>query len=697
MEQHADRGRVVAIVGNPNCGKTTIFNELTGLRQKVGNYPGVTVEKKEGIVRDDRGGELTLIDLPGTYSLTANSPDEQIASDALLGKGAHVRKPDGVVCVVDATGLERGLYLVSQIIDQRYPLIIVLNMADAAERAGIRIDIPRLSTMLGVRVIPTVGSKGIGMAELREALRADMRISPAVRKWQLPDAVREEHEELAGLLVRSTHADESVAYHDAAALLSTPRPLDEYHGRIPASVLDHVRQDHERLGGLGFDRHSVFVESRYAWVHSIADRVVASAPAARSMTDRIDAVVTHKVWGIVIFLALMMLMFQSIFTWAEVPMQLIGEGFGRLGGAVGRLIPPGDLHDLLVDGAITGVGAVVTFLPQIMLMFFFMGILEDSGYMARAAFIMNRVMGRVGLHGKAFIPLLSSFACAIPGIMATRTIENSRDRLVTMLVAPLMSCSARLPVYSLLIAAFIPSTLVFGFWNLQGIVMISLFLLGVLAALLVAAVFKRTILRGESPEFILELPPYRWPSFRSIFIQMWSRAKIFLRSAGTIILAVSIVLWFLSTYPKLHHGTPSEKLSYSAIGRAGHVIEPVIRPLGFDWKVGIGILSSLLQREVFVSSISTIYNVQVGADTPHELKVKMQDDRDPVTGLPTFSVLTAIGVLVYYVLAMQCMSTLAVMRRETNGWKWPLIQLVYMNALAYGAAFVVYRVGLMLG
>ncbi len=697
MEQQSGRGRVVAIVGNPNCGKTTIFNELTGLRQKVGNYAGVTVEKKEGFVRDDRGGELTLVDLPGTYSLFANAPDEQIASDALLGKGGRIRKPDGVVCVVDATSLERGLYLVSQIIDQRYPLLIVLNMADAAERAGIHIDIPRLSTMLGVRVIPTVGSKGVGIPELKEALRSDLRVSPAVRKWQLPDVVREEHEELAGMLVQTTQTDEAVAYHDAAMLLSTPRSLDEFNGRIAPHVLDHVRQDHQRLGGLGYDRHSVFVESRYAWVHSIAERVAAFGPAPRSVTDRIDAVVTHKVWGIVIFLALMMLMFQSIFTWAAVPMHLIGEGFGWLSGLVSHLIPPGDLHDLLVDGAITGVGAVVTFLPQIMLMFFFLGILEDSGYMARAAFIMNRVMGRVGLHGKAFIPLLSSFACAIPGIMATRTIENSRDRLVTMLVAPLMSCSARLPVYSLLIAAFIPSTLVFGFWNLQGIVMISLFLLGVLAALLVATVFKRTILRGESPEFILELPPYRWPSFRSIFIQMWSRAKIFLRSAGTIILAVSIVLWFLSTYPKLNHGTPSEKLSFSAIGRAGHVIEPVIRPLGFDWKVGIGILSSLLQREVFVSTVSTIYNVQVGGDTPHELKIKMQNDRDPVTGLPTFSVLTAIGVLVYYVLAMQCMSTLAVMRRETNGWKWPVIQLVYMNALAYGAAFVVYRVGLLLG
>jgi ferrous iron transport protein B len=376
-------------------------------------------------------------------------------------------------------------------------------------------------------------------------------------------------------------------------------------------------------------------------------------------------------------------------------MDFIGNIFDWLGKEIAILLPPGDLRDLLIHGVINGTGAVVTFLPQITLLFLFLGILEESGYMARAAFIMDRVMSKVGLHGKSFIPILSSFACAIPGIMATRTIENPRDRLVTMLVAPLASCSARLPVYSLLIAAFIPGTLVFGFWNLQGIVMVSMYLLGIIMALLMALLFKKTILKGKTPDFILELPPYRIPSLKSVLIQMWERSLLFLQRAGTIILGVSIVLWFLATYPKTNHGNSSEKLAHSFAGQAGHVIEPVIRPLGFDWKIGVGILTSLLQREVFVSTVSTIYNIQGNDENTTFLRDQMRKDIDPSTGLPKFTVLTAICVMVYYVLAMQCMSTLAVMRRETNGWKWPMFQLGYMTALAYGVTFIVYRIGLL--
>jgi ferrous iron transport protein B len=387
-------------------------------------------------------------------------------------------------------------------------------------------------------------------------------------------------------------------------------------------------------------------------------------------------------------------MFQSIFTWAVFPMDLIGTLFDLIGGQVNSILPPGDLHDLIIYGVISGAGSVVTFLPQILLLFLFLGILEDTGYMARAAFIMDRLMNKVGLHGKSFIPMLSSFACAIPGIMATRTIENPRDRLVTILVAPLMSCSARLPVYSLLIAAFIPNVLILGFWNLQGIVMIALYLLGLISALLMAWLFKKTILKGKTPDFILELPPYRIPSMRNILIQMRERSVLFLKRAGTIILGVSIILWFLATYPKLQNASPSEKLSYSFVGRAGHFIEPVIKPLGFDWKVGIGILSSLLQREVFVSTISTIYNLQNSGDNKVSLRSQVQRDKDPVTGLPKFTILTAICIMVYYVLAMQCMSTLAVVRRETNSWKWPLFQFAYMTGLAYAVTFIVYRVGM---
>ncbi len=590
----------VAIIGNPNCGKTTIFNALTGLRQKVGNYPGVTVEKKEGTISFDDGREVTLLDLPGTYSLSANSPDEKIATDILLNKLAGVQRPDGIICIVDASNLERNLYLVSQIIDQRYPLMIALNMSDVAEHQGIHVESEALARTLGVRVIPTIGSKRVGIAELKAAIENGFSISPEARKWKLPEPVAEEHRELIDLLLLHNHMKEDAAFHEAAMLLSSPRSLREFQGTIAQPVLDHAAQDHGRLHLLGYDRHSIFVESRYQWIKTICDEVIIFGQKKTDYTDKIDAIVTHKVWGYVIFFALMALMFQSIFTWAAGPMNFISNGFNWLGRQAGTIIPPGDLHDLIVFGAISGAGAVVVFLPQILLLFLFLGILEDTGYMARAAFIMDRLMSKVGLHGKSFIPILSSFACAIPGIMAARTIENHRDRLVTMLVAPLASCSARLPVYSLLIAAFIPGTLIFGFWNLQGIVLVSMYLFGIVAALAMAWLFKKTILKGKTPDFILELPPYRLPSIKSIVLQMWERSLLFLKRAGTIILGISIVLWFLAAYPKTNNAAPQERLAHSFVGQAGHLIEPLIRPLGFDWKIGIGILTSLLQREVFV-------------------------------------------------------------------------------------------------
>jgi ferrous iron transport protein B len=694
MSKDFSQDSYIAIIGNPNCGKTTIFNELTGLRQKVGNYPGVTVEKKEGTILFGDGKEVTVLDLPGTYSLSANSPDEKVATDILLNKLGGVQRPDSIICIVDASNLERNLYLVSQIIDQRYPLIIALNMVDVAERSGIHVNSEALSKTLGVPVIPTIGSKHIGIAELKAAVSNGFSISPEAQKWKLPEPVYEEHKELIHLLLTHHHMKEDAAFHEATMLLSSPRSLKEFQGSVAQPVLDHVAHDYERLRQLGFDRHSVFVESRYQWIKKICDKVIFYGQKKTDYTAKIDAIVTHKFWGYIIFFTLMTFMFQSIFTWATIPMDLIGSGFDWLGGQIGTIIPQGDLHGLIVFGAINGAGAVVVFLPQILLLFLFLGILEDTGYMARAAFIMDRVMNKVGLHGKSFIPILSSFACAIPGIMATRTIENPRDRLVTMLVAPLASCSARLPVYSLLIAAFIPSTLIFGFWNLQGIVMVSMYLLGIVMALLMALLFKRTILKGKTPDFIMELPPYRLPSLKNVVLQMWERSILFLKRAGTIILGVSIILWFLATYPKTNSDNPSEKLSHSFVGQAGHVIEPVIRPLGFDWKIGIGILTSLLQREVFVSTVSTIYNIQGGNDNSVSLRDQMQKDTDSSTGLPKFTVLTAICVMVYYVLAMQCMSTLAVMRRETNGWKWPMFQLGYMTVLAYGVTFIVYRIGL---
>jgi ferrous iron transport protein B len=690
--------RLVALVGNPNSGKTTLFNALTGLRQRVGNYPGVTVERKEGRLRLSERTEATLLDLPGTYSLIPGSPDERIATDILLGTADHTPSPDVVICVVDASHLERNLYLVSQIIDHRIPTVIALNMIDIAERSGIRIDVTSLSRELGVPVIPTVASRAEGIEELTSALAALPAGNTSPEGWHLPVPVERETNELAGILEEVHHIPPLHARHEAMALLTAESALLERMDRFSPEVIAHVRRDHEKLDFLGFDRHSIFVESRYAWIKSVCMRSVSGdSTQGRSLSDKIDALLTHRVWGVVVFLALMALVFQAMFSWAQLPMDLIKQGFDWLGGRVAVAMPPGDLRDLIIHGGIAGVAAVVTFLPQILFLFFFLGLLEDTGYMARAAFIMGRVMSKVGLHGKSFIPLLGSFACAIPGIMATRTIGNPRDRLATMLVAPLISCSARLPVYALIIAAVIPPIKIFGIVSLPGLTMLSMYLLGLVMALFMAWIFKKTLLRGGPPSFIIELPAYTIPSLRTTLMLMWERAWLFLKRAGTIILGASILLWFLASYPKLDGGTPAERLNHSFVGFAGRMIEPAIRPLGFDWKIGIGLITSLIQREVFVSTMGTIYDLGSGEGPRGGLPEKLRSSRDPVTGASAFTPLTGICIMVYYVLAMQCFSTVAVMRRETNGWKWPLFQVAYMTALAYGMTFIVFRVGTAMG
>jgi len=693
------RLRHIAIIGNPNAGKTTLFNALTGLRQKVGNYPGVTVEKKEGRIVFGDGSEAVLLDLPGTYSLTANSPDEKVATDILLGRVDYTPLPELVVCVVDASNLERNLYLISQIIDNRLPVVIALNMFDVAKHEGLLIDVEKLSAELGVKIIPTIGSKSIGIEELKAAIAINVEPSRKSRQWTLPEPVQRECDELKKMLQTMHHLAEPLAFHEAIVLLTSTAALSEHDDRYAPELLDQVKKDRLVLEKLGIDRNSVVVESRYEWIKRVcSSSVVAQRRNTNTTSDKIDQVLTHKVWGFVIFIGLMTVMFQAIFSWANVPMLMIGEGINWIDTQILQSMPAGDLRDLLVNGAIAGVGAVVTFLPQILFLFLFIGFLEDTGYMARAAFIMDRIMSKVGLHGKSFIPLLSSFACAIPGIMATRTIENRKDRLVTMLVAPLVSCSARLPVYALMIAAFIPQKRVLGFFSLPGLTLVSMYLLGLIAALTMAWLFKKTLLKSETPAFIMELPPYKMPSLKSVFMHMWERSALFLKRAGTIILGVSIVLWFLATYPKTENASASQSLDRSFAGRAGHFIEPVIKPLGFDWKVGIGLIGSILQREVFVSTLGTIYNIR---DAKQEsgimsLQDHLHNDTNPATGLPAFTALTAICLMVYYVLAMQCMSTVAVMRRETNGWKWPIFQIGYMTALAYAGTFIVYRVGILL-
>jgi ferrous iron transport protein B len=693
----------VAVVGNPNSGKTSLFNALTGLRQKVANYPGVTIEKKEGRMRLPDGSDALLIDLPGTYSLFPHSPDEAIASEVLLGRHAGTPAVTKVLCVVDSNSLERNLYLATQLIDHKIPVVVALNMIDIAEKAGISIDAARLSQDLGVPVVPTAANSGRGIPELRKALAARQNGASGGRLFELPEAAKRECSAIEEALVGDYALSAPMAHHDAVSLLTAHELPGVFAGRYDDALLGRVLSARAKLDFLGIDRQSAFIEGRYLRIGQLCrDAVSAKGDGGRRASDRIDRVLTHRVWGFLIFMALMTLMFVGVFTWSEYPMQLITDGFDALGGVVRGAMPPGELRDLVVRGVIGGVGAVVTFIPQILALFFFISFLEDSGYMARAAFIMDKVMGKVGLHGKAFIPLLGSFACAIPGIMATRTIESRKDRLITMMIAPLMSCSARLPVYTLLIAAFIPTRYLFGFLPLQGLTMAALYLLGIVAALGMGLVFRKTVLRGETPGFVMELPPYRMPSFRSIGLIILERGKVFLQNAGTFILLVSIVLWFLASYPRVEGATPQEQLEKSYAGQMGRLIEPAIRPLGFNWKIGIGLIGSLLQREVFVSTMGTIFNIADAGDAGHEraqasLREKMVNDVDPGSGARTFSMLTAICVMVYYALSMQCLSTVAVMKRETNGWKWPMIQIGYMTALAYGVTWAVYRAGLAFG
>ncbi len=684
------RVRQVAIAGNPNCGKSTVFNALTGLRQRVGNYPGVTVERKEGTFFGSHGEQMSLLDLPGCYSLQVRSPDEAVARDVLLGRVTGTPRPEVVVCIVDATNLERNLYLVAQLLELRLPLVVGLNMMDMVEAAGMTIDLDELRTRLGVPVIPLVASKGVGLIQLKQAV-SQTPLPELGNRAPMPELIEREVQMLAAQL--PVPAD--VAGPEAMLLLTLhDRALEELaeHQR---SVVEATLAAQARIEAAGLDPLSAPVDARYTWIGSICAAAVRKGGGSdRTTSDKLDSVLTHPVLGWVAFLGVMALMFFCIFFVAETPMGWIESGSALVESWVVNAMPEGDLRSLVTDGVIAGVTGVIIFLPQILILYFFLGLLEDSGYMARAAFIMDRLMSRVGLHGKSFIPLLSSFACAIPGIMATRTIENRKDRLVTILVAPLMSCSARLPVYVIIIAVLMPAA---GGWMKSGI-MLSMYLIGIIAAFAMAWLFKSTLLRGETPMLLLEMPPYRWPSFFTIVYRMWERALIFLQRAGTIILALSIVLWALTTYPKPENpdATPAEASAYSIAGRLGHAIEPLIRPLGYDWKIGIGLIGSFAAREVFVSTMAIVYNVEDGGESTEPLRDMMRAERR-ADGSPVFTPLVCIGLMVFYVLAMQCVSTLAIVRRETNSWRWPMFQLAYMTALAYFGALVVYQGGRLLG
>jgi ferrous iron transport protein B len=660
----------------------------------VGNYAGVTVERREGRMT---GSDLTILDLPGTYSLNPRSPDEEVARDVLLGRYPPI--PELLVVVVDASNLERNLFLLTQVMDLGLPVILCLNMMDVAQNVGLAIDVPALERELGVPVVPMVASKGIGLDKLRARLEGKAPPLPA-RRWRLPEELKTEVVDLAQVLVDERLASPESAFFTALSLLSAPSATGALkdaaaHPEVRA-LMDRAAQ---RLEAADLEAGTIEVEARYDWIQSVCDRVTRQGDIPVTWSDRVDRLATHRVGGFVVFFALMALMFQAIFTWAQVPMGWIEQAQGWLGAQATARIPAGEFQSLVVDGVIAGVGGVVIFMPQIMFLFFFLGLLEDTGYMARAAFVMDRVMSRVGLHGKSFIPLLSSFACAIPGIMATRTIEHKRDRMVTILVAPLMSCSARLPVYTLLVAGFIPPLRLWGVFSVPALVMVTMYLLGLVAALLMAWLFKRTLFKGEAPLFLMELPPYKLPSLKSVALQMWERSSQFLKRAGTVILAINIVLWAAMRFPGNAQQPPPERLKHSIAGQAGRLLEPVIAPFGMDWKVGIGILGSFAAREVFVSTMAIVYNVEEGDEEKQSLSViqQMRGEKVPGTGVDRFTPLSAAALMVFYVLAMQCVATLAVVRRETESWKWPLFQWAYMFVLAWLGATVVFQVGRALG
>lgn len=689
---------VYALVGNPNCGKSTLFNALTGLRQKVGNYPGVTVEKKVGECYSQHGRRMTLIDLPGSYSLNARSPDESVMRDVLLGRAPGTARPDRIVCVVDASNLERHLYLVTQIIELGVPVIVALNMVDLAVGKQLRLDVHRLSERLGVPVIPTQASIKKGLIDLKVAMSRDDLTPPHGLPDLLPVPVR------GGLLrSRETLSQTGVVREGAPLLeplylLSSHDPTHYGISDQARSELQAVREQLEREVPGWEDR---LVAARYDAIGALCEEVVRRPDRQQlSLTDRLDAILLHRVWGWTALLTVLTIIFTLIFKVAEAPMgwieavlsggELWGREIGGLAGWVTGIMPDGDLRSLIIDGAIAGVAGVLVFLPQILILFFFIGLLEDTGYMARLAFMMDRLMGRVGLNGKSFLPILSSYACAVPGVMATRTIDSPKDRLITIMVAPLASCSARLPVYALLIPLLFPPALMPA-WG-KALILLGLYAMGTLGAFFFAWLFNRTLMKGVSTPLILELPTYKAPAFGGIMRQMGDRAWMFVRRAGTVIMGLSIILWAALTYPQSSDGDSSRQVENSFAGRLGRAMEPLVRPMGGDWRVAIGLIGAQGAREVFNSQLGVIYAVEAGAEDEAPLRDRLRAEKHP-DGRPVYSLPFCLGLLVYFVFAMQCLSTVAIVRRETGGWKWPLVQFAYMTGSGYLLAVLIYQIG----
>lgn len=774
----------VALAGNPNCGKTTIFNNITGAHQHVGNYPGVTVERREGI-RHFQGKELLMVDLPGTYSLTAHSIDELVARNVVIDE-----KPDIIINILDASNLERNLYLAVQLLELERPVVLALNMFDVAEKMGEKIDNKKLSEKLGVPVVHTIGNRNTGTEDLLKT------VIQAVEKHAVPPfhlnygaEIEKKINEVCTALNLLIDIKYPLRWLAIKLLENDPEVVANINlraeGRRVLTLAFQARDDLEKV--FSDDLELVMAECRYRFVGEIYREItVAHTHHAQTVSDKIDNILTHRILGLPIFLGIMWLLFNFVFTVGAYPQEWLENGFSYLGDLVGQYLADGDLKSLLVDGVIGGVGTVLSFLPNILLLFLGIALLEDTGYMARAAFVMDRVMRAVGLHGKSFIPLLLGFGCSVPAIMGTRTLENPKDRMVTMLVAPLMSCSARLPVYTLLTAAFFPA-------YLAGTMMFSVYLLGIVLAIVMALLFRKFLFAGDTEAFVMEMPPYHLPTLRSIVTHMWERGSLYLKKAGTLILAATVLVWFMTNYPseveysrdfdqqketvetafeaqvaseillplhlqklednselasligtikeirettkgdaaegektladnpqmnalkqadptlyaaavnyltideqqqeavkKIEEEQAAEKLSQSYAGRFGHAVEPLIRPLGFDWKIGVGLVSAVAAKEVLVSTLGTIYSVGDVEDDDSSLQDALQAD-------PTFNPLVAYSLMVFTLIYSPCLAALAVMKRETNSWKWVGFTSLYSTALAWVVAFAVYHIGLLLG
>ncbi|MDB5286824.1 MAG: ferrous iron transporter [Mucilaginibacter sp.] len=694
----------VALIGNPNTGKSTLFNALTGLNQKIGNFPGVTVEKKTGYSQLPDGRKAEIIDLPGTYSLYPKSKDESIVFSVLAEKGTGLT-PDLVVVILDATNLKRNLLLYTQVADLKIPVIIALNMIDLAKKSGIIIDINLLAKKLGVPVVPVSARKLEGIAELKIAISFANKFAlqqesidvNAIAPELIESISREIKTNNPYFALQLAHQHENIAF-------LTPAESDR---------IEELEKEHSFHSQKAQATETI---ARYSYINDVLYDTVKTPVTAHDEThsNKIDKILTHKVFGFIIFLGILMFMFQSIFAWSAYPMSLIEELFVWIQGALRNILPVGPLTGLLIDGVVAGLSGVMVFIPQIAILFAFISILEDTGYMSRVTFMMDKIMRKVGLNGKSVVPLIGGFACAVPSIMSTRTIENWKDRMITIMVTPLVTCSARLPVYTLLIALVVPNRNVWWLFNLQGLALTGMYLLSLVSAIVVAYVMKYILKSRERGYFIMELPVYRMPRWNNVLFSMYERAKTFVLEAGKVIIAVSIILWVLSSYApsdrfekieqkyqqpqytktikpdELNRIVSSEKLENSYAGVLGHVIEPVIKPLGFDWKIGIALITSFAAREVFVGTMATIYSVDGDATRIESVQEKMRNAKNP-HGQPVFSLAVAFSLMMFYAFAMQCASTVAVVYRETKDWRWPAAQFAYMTVLAYAAAFISYN------